>query len=66
MAGLKINYEKLEEALLSLVQKGNRAAFPFWCRLVMASDDEERAEVVKDMHDYIVAQLERVKELLSD
>ena len=64
MAGL--DYEKLEEALLILVQKGNRDAFPFWCRLVMASDDDERAEVVADMHRHIDEQLKRFKELLSE
>lgn len=61
------DYSELEEKLLHLVRQGNREAFPFWSRLVMAETDEERAEVVADLRAHIMESIKRLnKELFGD
>lgn len=62
----RVDYTKLEEALLHLVRQGNREAFPFWTRLVMASDDTEREEVVRDLRRYIEARITQFREFFGE
>lgn len=61
------DYSELEEKLLHLVRQGNREAFPFWSRLVMAETEEERAEVVADLRAHIIELIKQFhKEVFGD